>query len=59
MVPHYENVYEWELYNCDILTEYQQCIDEGLEIEQYKGLFEEVAKLPKDVMIEIEAIAYI
>lgn len=47
MVPHYENVYEWELYNCDILTEYQQCIDEGLEVEQYKGLFEEVAKLPK------------
>lgn len=32
----------------DILTEYLQSIEEGLDIETYKGLFEIVARLPMD-----------
>jgi ADP-ribosylglycohydrolase len=47
MIPHYEKMYEYELYFCDVMTEYKQCIDEGLDIEEYKPLFEAVSRLPK------------
>lgn len=45
--PDYEKIHDWEFYTHDILTEYKQCVEEGLEIEQYKELFEAIAKLPK------------
>lgn len=32
-------------YASDMLLEYQQCFEEGLDVEQYKSLFEEVASL--------------
>ena len=35
----------WEVYADEMRTEYRQSMEEGLDIEQYKGLFEEVAKM--------------
>lgn len=46
--PDYSSVHDWEFYASALPEEYTQCIDEGLDIEQYKPLFDEIAKLPKD-----------
>lgn len=48
MTPNYSYVHDWEYYTSGILTEYQQSIDEGLDIEGYKELFKAVSRLPKD-----------
>lgn len=45
--PDYEKITDWEFYASDVLTEYSQCIDEGLKVGDYKELFDAVAKLPK------------
>lgn len=50
--PEYGNLHEWEVYTSDLLTEYQQSIEEGLDIKNYKDLFEAVAKLPKGTIRE-------
>lgn len=46
--PNYEKIDGCEFYPADIMYEYKQCIDEGLDIEKYKELFEAVSKLPHD-----------
>ena len=46
--PDYEKIHDWKFYTSDILVEYEQSVDEGLDIEKYKDLFEAVSKLPKD-----------
>ena len=46
--PNYEKIENWEFYPSDIMIEYKQCIDEGLDVEKYKELFEAVSKLPHD-----------
>ena len=59
--PQYTNMNDWEFYASSLLTEYQQSIEEGLDIETYKDLFEIISKLPKneikknlgDVLFEI------
>lgn len=59
--PQYQNIHDWEFYSSNLLTEYQQSIDEGLEIEKYKDVFFSVARMPKsefkkkigDVLFEI------
>lgn len=48
MKPQYSSLHDWEFYTSDILTEYRQSVEEGLDIENYKDLFEAVARLPKD-----------
>ena len=48
MKPQYSSLHDWEFYTSAILTEYQQSVEEGLDIENYKDLFEAVARLPKD-----------
>ncbi|MBO5109214.1 MAG: ADP-ribosylglycohydrolase family protein [Clostridia bacterium] len=35
----------WEVYADEMRTEYRQSMEEGLDIERYAGLFEEVAKM--------------
>ena len=45
--PKYENLHTWENYSSDLLTEYKQSCEEGLDIEIYKDTFESVARLPK------------
>lgn len=48
--PNYEAIHPWEYYPSFLETEYQECIEEGLEIEAYKDLFDAVYHLPKDEM---------
>ncbi len=46
--PQYMNMHDWEFYSSNLVTEYQQSIEEGLDIEKYKDVFNSVSKLPKD-----------
>ena len=48
MKPKYSGMHDWEFYSSGIMTEFQQSVDEGLDIEKYKDLFLAVSKLPKD-----------
>lgn len=38
----------WESYQREIMTEYRQSVEEGLDIEGYRELFEAVSKMPDD-----------
>lgn len=59
--PQYQNMHEWELYASNLFLEYQQSIEEGLDIEKYKDVFLSISRLPKseikkkfsDVLFEI------
>lgn len=59
--PQYQNMQDWEFYASNLLVEYKQSLDEGLDIERYKELFYAVATLPNgeqkkkmgDVLFEI------
>lgn len=63
--PQYQNVQDHEFYPSHLAIEYQQSIDEGLEIERYEELFSAVSHLPKgeikkkfgDVLFEIVSSA--
>lgn len=46
--PHYANSLIWEFYASDAMTEYNQSVDEGVDIERYKSLFEFVSTLPNN-----------
>jgi len=46
--PQYINIHDWEFYTSSLMTEYQQSVEEGLNIEIYKELFETISKLPKN-----------
>ena len=46
--PQYDQLHEYEFYPVNLLTEYQQCIDEGLDMEAYKDVFTAVYYLPND-----------
>ena len=46
--PQYANIQDWEFYSSNLMTEYQQSIEEGLDIEAYKDVFSAAARLPKD-----------
>ncbi len=47
LTPSYDKLHGWELYFEELMTEYRQSIEEGLDVEKYKELFEAVAKLPR------------
>lgn len=59
--PHYKNIHDWEFYSSNLLLEYQESYDEGLDIEIYKDIFSSVSRLPKgeikkrfgDVLFEV------
>ena len=63
--PQYQNIHDWEFYSSNLQTEYEQSMEEGLDIEKYKDVFFSVARLPKgeikkkfgDVLYEIVASA--
>lgn len=44
--PNYENTKYWEHYSAEILNEFTQATDEGLDVAKYKDIFESVAKMP-------------
>ena len=46
--PSYQNIHDWEFYSSNLITEYTQSIEEGLDIEAYKDVFSAVSRLPKD-----------
>lgn len=43
--PDYSSLCENDRYGAELMTEYIQCLDEGLDIECYKALFESAEKL--------------
>ena len=45
--PQYQNLHDWEFYSANLMTEYVQSIEEGLDIEAYKDIFESISRLPK------------
>ncbi len=45
--PKYANMHDWESYSSDLLTEYRQSIEEGLELSEYEDVFAAVSRLPK------------
>ena len=59
--PQYQNVHDWEFYSSNLLTEYQQSFEEGLDIEAFKDVFSSTSRLPKgeikkklgDVLFEV------
>ncbi len=59
--PQYQNMHDWEFYPSNLLIEYQQSLEEGVDIEKFKDVFSSVARLPKgeikkklgDVLFEV------
>ena len=43
--PQYQNLHDWEFYPSNLLIEYQQSLDEGLDIEAYKEVFSSVSSI--------------
>ena len=46
--PSYEKMHIWEDYSRDNMTEFQQSMDEGLDIAMYEELFKTTARLPRN-----------
>ncbi len=59
--PKFANLHDWESYSSNLLTEYRQSTEEGLELSAYKDVFAAVSRLPKgeakkrlgDVLFEV------
>ena len=45
--PQYQNIHDWEFYSSNLPIEYQQSIEEGLDIDRYQDIFSSVSRLPK------------
>ena len=48
--PQYTNIHDWEYYSSNLMVEYRQSLEEGLDIEEYKDVFAFVSKMPKGEM---------
>lgn len=46
ITPDFSGDFEWECYSKKIALEYQQSFEEGHDIEEYREVFEGVAKMP-------------
>lgn len=52
---HYNKIFpnrdrhHWESYEKELLCEYEQSMDEGLDVEKYESLFVEVSKMPQGI----------
>lgn len=47
LAPQYVNLHDWEFYGSDLMVEYEQCLDEGLDLAGYQPLFLAASALPK------------
>ena len=57
--PQYENMHKWDFYPAIIDAEYTQSIEEGLDIENYKELFDTVSRLPQnEIKMKLGDILY-
>ena len=45
--PKYSNLHSWEDYSANLLTEFRQATEEGLDVEQYSASFAAIARLPR------------
>ena len=45
---HYDKMHEWDLYAKQLHTEWRQSVEEGLDIAQYRALFDSVIAMPLD-----------
>lgn len=43
--PEYTKINEWDFYSSDVLTEFQQCIDEGLDVAEFNDRFIAVSEM--------------
>ena len=41
--PSYNNIPAWESYSANMKTEFRQCIEEGLDVKKYEGLFNAIS----------------
>ena len=65
--PQYQTLHRWESYSANLALEYEQCRDEGLDVEIYGDVFSSAARLPQgeikkklgDVLFEVVASAKI
>lgn len=48
--PKYANLHEWESYFSNLQIEYQQSVEEGLDVQAYADVFSAVSRLPKNEM---------
>ncbi len=46
--PQYQNFDDYEFYGTNLMIEYKQCMEEGLDVERYKDLFNAVYMLPQN-----------
>ncbi|MGI6635090.1 MAG: ADP-ribosylglycohydrolase family protein [Christensenellales bacterium] len=46
LLPNYDVMHKWEAYQSQLGLEYKQSYNEGLNIESFRGLFNEVERLP-------------
>ncbi len=46
--PNYAKKHTWEVYAADLLVEYKQAWEEGLDVGPYEAVFAAVARLPMD-----------
>lgn len=44
--PEYDKLHGWEVYSTNLGIEWRQSLEEGLDIEKYRDLFDAVCKLP-------------
>ncbi len=44
----YQNMHDWEFYPSGLSIEYQQSVEEGLDVEKYSDVFSAISRLPKD-----------
>ena len=59
ITPKYTDMHPWEVYAHDIMTEYQQSIEEGKDICAYQPLFEAVSKMPmNDKRVRMADVLY-
>ena len=45
--PDYEHMHFWESYPVNLEIEYRQCMEEGKDLERYRGLFQAAAAMPE------------
>lgn len=46
--PKYANLHQWESYSSNLMTEYQQCMEEGKDVAMYHDVLSAVSLLPKN-----------
>ena len=57
LIKDYKHMGWWQSYQRDIMTEYRQSVEEGLDIEGYREFFEASSKLPEGELKEDAANA--